>query len=142
MPGNNKIILNVSGNDGNPVHGDMAGFFAAQGFVDAAVVKGKSVCRRLGQFHRQNFDCRLAVGSQRQNVFGIGSQNYLSHQYRIRSCRQRNLPVNGAKFNVLGQRAGLFHIKNIGIVGKHRLFIVIDRTIALNKQDNAKDKDN
>ena len=56
---------------------------------------------------------RQAVGSQRQNVFGIGSQNHLSHQYRIRSCRQRNLPVNGAKFNILGQRAGFFHIKTV-----------------------------
>lgn len=79
----------------------MAGIVTGQRFAVAAALKRKTVGRRICQLYRNDFDGGPAVGAERQNVFGIGSEHNLAHRHRIGRGGQRNLALHGRKLNVL-----------------------------------------
>ena len=93
VPGNDKVVLNVSGHNRSPAHGNVAGFLAAQKLAAAVVVELKTVKGRLRQLNRYDHHRGFAVGAERQDVFGISAEHHLPQRNRVRGRRQRNFRI-------------------------------------------------
>ena len=135
MPGNDKVVLNVSGDNRRPAHGNIAGFMPAQSFSRTVVFKGKTVKRRFGQLNGNNADGSFGVGTKSQNIFGIGSEHDLPHLNRVRRCGYRRFAViNYPELNIIRRTGIIGNVQRIIVVRKHRLGIILLNRAALHQK--------
>ena len=114
----------------------MTGFITAQCHIRTAVGKSKTVRRRVGQRYGKYPYRTTPVGSQRQNIFGIRSDDNLAERHRIRRGGKRNFVFdNIAEFN---SASGCFlpfgNIQSIVIIGKIRCLVLHRRIITQQQQ--------